>query len=200
MAPLRTSLAESTDRARLLWLCTDGDRDVLDAVAGDDVLVVPPRGRGDYPSKINAGYHASSEPLLFLGACDIRFHPGWLEACLRVVDDGFGVIGTNDLGNPRTATGKLSTHSMVTRWYADQFGTIDRPGQVLHDGYWHEFCDNELVDTAKARGAYGHAADAVVEHLHPLWGKSDADAMYDRALLRMGQGHALWKKRRAMWL
>lgn len=33
--PLRESLAASTDRARLLWICTEGDTDVLDATAGD---------------------------------------------------------------------------------------------------------------------------------------------------------------------
>ena len=102
-------------------------------------------------------------------------------------------------GNTRTATGKLSTHTMVTRDYADRFGTADGPG-LLHEGYWHEFCDNELIDTAKARGQYGHAPDAVVEHLHPLWGKAEPDAMYDAALRRMGQGYALWKKRRPLWM
>lgn len=199
VTPLRESLHASTDRARLLWICTDGDSDVIAATAGDDVLVVAPRARGDYPAKINAGYRASTEPLMLLAACDVRFHPGWLEACEQRVAAGAGVVGTNDGGNPRTATGVLSTHSLVCRWYADQHGTIDQPGRVLHEGYWHEFCDNELVDTAKARGLYAHAPDAVVEHLHPLWGKAASDAMYDRALLRMGQGHGLWKKRRALW-
>lgn len=198
VAPLRQSLHESTDRARLLWLLTEGDADVIDEVGDDDRLILPPRPRGDYPVKMNAGYRASSEPLLLLGACDIRFHPGWLEACEAKVAQGFGVVGTNDLGNKRTATGKLSTHSLVTRDYADRFGTIDGPG-LLHEGYWHEFCDNELIDTAKARGQYGHAPDAVVEHLHPLWGKAEPDAMYDAALRRMGQGYALWKKRRPLW-
>ncbi len=199
VAPLRESLAASTDRARLLWICTEGDTDVLDATAGDLRLVVPPRARGDYPAKINAGYRATREPLLFLGACDIRFHPGWLEACEAKVAAGFSVVGTNDLGNARTATGALSTHTLVTRDYADQYGVVDRAGQVLHEGYWHEFCDNELVETAKARGCYAHAADAVVEHLHPTWGKAEPDAMYDKALLRMGQGYGLFKKRRPLW-
>lgn len=199
VAPLRESLAASTDRARLQWLVTSTDEDVIRAVRGDDVMLVPPRARGDYAYKMNLGYHSSSEPLIFLGACDIRFHAGWLEACEAKVAQGFGVVGTNDLGNSRTATGQLSTHTLVTRDYADRFGVIDQPGQLLHEGYWHEFCDNELVDTAKARGQYGHAADAVVEHLHPMWGKAEPDAMYDNALRRMGQGYALYKKRRPLW-
>ncbi len=199
VAPLRESLAASTDRARLLWLLTEGDADVIDAVGGDDKLLMPPRPRGDYAAKMNAGYRASTEQWLFLGACDIRFHPGWLEACAAQVAARCGVVGTNDLGNQRTATGQLSTHTLVTRDYVDTFGTVDRPGELLHEGYWHEFCDNELIDTAKARGQYGHAPTAIVEHLHPLWGKSEPDAMYDQALLRMGQGYALWKKRRPLW-
>jgi len=198
---VRTSLAASTDAARLVWICTAGDDDVLDAVnaTGDQVEVVEPRARGDYAAKINHGYRHTSEPWLFTGACDITFHPGWWEACLRVADSGAQVIGTNDLGNRHTATGVLSTHTLVARDYADQWGTITDPGQILHEGYWHEFTDNELIDTARSRGLYGHAADAIVEHHHPLWGKARPDGMYDRALLRMGQGHALWKRRKQLW-
>ena len=37
-----------------------------------------PRTKGDYAAKINEGYRRSTEPLIFLGAIDIRFTPGWL--------------------------------------------------------------------------------------------------------------------------
>lgn len=201
VAAVRDSLHTSTDAGRCVWICSDGDTDVIDAATatGDQVEVVPPRARGDYAAKINHGYRVTDEPWLFTGACDIRFHPGWWEACQRVAKSGAQVIGTNDLGNAHTASGALSTHTLIARSYVDVWGTVDQPRTVMHEGYWHEFVDNELVETAQSRGLYGHAADAVVEHLHPLWGKAASDGMYDRALLRMGQGYPLWKRRRALW-
>ncbi|MBK6887023.1 MAG: hypothetical protein IPH03_11765 [Tetrasphaera sp.] len=89
---------------------------------------------------------------------------------------GYKVVGTNDLGNRSTATGRLSTHTLVERTYVDRHGTIDEPGVLCHEGYWHEYVDNELIGTAKHRGVYGHARQAHVEHLHWLWGKRDRDA------------------------
>lgn len=201
VTPLRASLHASTTQARCVWLCSDGDGDVIEQAhaTGDQVEVLPRRARGDYAAKINHGYHATSEPYLFLGASDVRFHPGWWRACRRRLADGALVVGTNDLGNGHTRTGKLSTHTLVARSYVTDFGTIDQPDTVLHGGYWHEYVDNEFVETAQHRGLYGHAADAVVEHLHPAWGKAASDAGYEAAALRMGQGHDLYKKRRHLW-
>lgn len=198
---LRQSLTDTAPHARCVWLCSDGDTAAVSEckATGDQVEVLPLRGRGDYAGKINHGYRVTSEAWLFLGAADIRFHPGWWDACRRRIDSGALVIGTNDLGNSRTASGKLSTHTLVARDYVDWFGTIDQDRTVLHEGYWHEFVDNEFVETAQARKAYAHAPDAVVEHLHPMWGKSRPDAMYDAAAVRMGQGYSLFKKRRPLW-
>jgi hypothetical protein len=196
---LAGSLAASTDRARLLFICTEGDAEVLDAVTGHDHLVMPPRSRGDYAAKINAGYRDSTEPLIFLGAIDIAFHAGWLDACQRHIDAGFGVVGTNDLGNKSTATGRLSTHTLVARDYVQRFGTADQSDTLVHEGYWHEWVDNELCDTAKARGQWAHAPDAIVEHLHPRWGKAPTDAMYEQARRRMVAGRRLYLRRRRLW-
>lgn len=200
MPTLRGSLQDTTDRARIVWLVTSGDTDVLSGALDDEqVILFPKRPRGDYAVKINVGAASTEEPLIFTGGCDLRFHPGWLDACQPYLDAGAGVVGTNDLGNPQTATGALSTHSLVARWYIDNHGTIDEPGKVLHDGYWHEFVDNELVETAKARGLYAHAPDAHVEHLHPLWGKADTDGMYRQAARRMAYGRRLYNRRRRLW-
>lgn len=199
VAPLRESLAASTDKAHLVWIVTDTDTAVRDATAGDTVILVPPRAKGDYAVKMNAGYRATTEPWLFLGACDLRFHSGWWEACMAKAKAGYKVIGTNDLGNPGTATGRLSTHTLIQRTYVDRHGTIDRPGQLLHEGYWHEFVDNELIATAKHRGVYGHARQAHVEHLHWLWGKRDRDVVDADFEQRMAEGERLWLKRRRLW-
>jgi len=162
-------------------------------------IVVPGHARGDYARKINKAYEMSSEPYVFTGADDLAFHPGWLTNALNKMTPGIGVVGTNDLGNQRTVEGDHSTHSLVARAYADEYGTVDEPGKILHEGYWHEFVDDELVATAKHRNAYAKAADSIVEHLHPFWGKAPTDPIYAQFGLRMRAGRALYQKRQRLW-
>jgi hypothetical protein len=200
VAPLLESL-RATCTARALFVCTPGDRDVLRTLAamGAEHITVTYRPAGDYARKINAGYDATNEPLLFLGACDLKFHPGWLDAARAALTPGIGVVGTNDLGSPRVMAGEHSTHSLVTRSYVDKWGTIDEPGKVLHEGYAHEYVDDELVGTAKHRGAWAFAPDARVEHLHPNWGKGTMDPLYLQQQRRMRVSRQLYRTRRLLW-
>lgn len=201
VGPLLESLHATTDRARVLFLVHPHDAAVIAAVRGADAcyLTVPAVPFGDYARKINTGYRGSGEPLMFLGADDLRFHPGWLDAALSVLTDGIGVVGTNDLGNPRVLAGDHATHSLVTRDYADRYGTVDGPGQVLCEAYPHEFVDDELVGTAKFRNAWAFARDSHVEHLHPDWGKAPTDALYAGQRRRMAIGRRVFLRRRHRW-
>lgn len=186
---------------RILFVCSPDDTDEQKAVSDTkaDMLVVDwEPGHGDYAKKINAGYRASTEPLLFLAADDLKFHPGWLTAAQAHLSARVQVVGTQDLGNPRVLRGVHSTHTLVTRRYADR-GTIDEPGKVYHEGYWHEYCDDELVETAWYRKAWAFAADSVVEHLHPAWGKAQMDDLYRQEPRRLRYGRRLFLRRRHLW-
>ena len=197
--PLAASLAASTDRARLLFVVSRGDVSVLDEVDGShDFLLVPRWERGDYGRKINAGIKASAEPLIFTGAIDLDFRSGWLDAAEALMSDTVGVVGTVDRCNPRTESGLHSTHSLVARWYAD-LGQIDGQPGLLHEDYWHEYVDDEMVAVARHRKAYAHAYGSVVEHLHWLNGKREADAMDGEHQLRMLTGRKLFNFRRHLW-
>lgn len=201
--PLLDSIEATVPDAAVLFCVSPHDTAVHNEIdrAGRLRLTVPWSTRGDYARKINTGYRLSTEPLLFLAADDLLFHPGWFEAAAAQLGPGIGVVGTNDLGSPRVIAGEHSTHSLVTRVYADQFGTIDRPGEILHEGYPHEFCDDELVGTAKARGAWSMAQDSHVEHLHPNWGKgqSHTDALYLAQPRRMREGRPIFARRSRLW-
>jgi glycosyltransferase involved in cell wall biosynthesis len=203
VVPLLESLAENTPEPhRVLFLCTRGDRAELDEVraAGADHLEFRSTTLGDYARKINAGYRHTADPFLFLGADDLRFHPGWLAAALDAMSDpSIGVVGTNDLGNIRTISGDHATHSLVRRTYVDELGTIDQPGLVLHEGYPHEFVDDEFVETARLRRAFVSRSDSVVEHLHPLWGKAPTDTLYRQQHRRMRSGRVIYNRRRHLW-
>lgn len=186
--------------ARVLFIATEGDRGELEALtrAKADFLVVP--DPGTYPVKINAGYRVTTEPFLFLGADDLHFHPGWLPAAMAKMADGIGVVGTNDLYNPRVLQGRHSTHSLVRRSYIEeQSGVADNPDTVLHPGYRHWFCDDELVGTAQRRRVYAHAHASIVEHLHPYAGKAEMDPTYHLGESHRMRDQRLYRERRPLW-
>jgi hypothetical protein len=200
VTPLLDSIRATAD-VRVVFVCSPNDQKVHDAIdqEGAERIDVDGPRPGDYARKINASYRHTTEPLLFLGADDLLFHPGWYEAAIAMLAEGVGVVGTNDLGSPRVQRGEHSTHSLVTRTYVDEFGTIDQPGQVLHEGYPHEFVDDELVATAKHRGAWAFAADSHVEHMHPSWGKAPMDPLYAQQRKRMDLGRRVYRRRQTLW-
>jgi hypothetical protein len=196
--PLVRSLQESGAPAEPLFIVGTDDDAVWDACEGYRTLEVKRRCTGDYAAKINAGVRATDEPWLFLGACDIRFHRGWWAACMDAAEGGAQVIGTNDLCNPRTASGDLSTHTLISREYAE-LPTVDGGPGPLHEGYRHEYVDSELRGTAIARGVWAHQPAAVVEHLHPMAGKAEWDDSYRGQAGRMVADRSLFRTRRRLW-
>jgi hypothetical protein len=201
--PLLASIGETVPGCRVLFLLTPGDDEVAAAVAaaGREQVTVEWRRRGDYARKINTGYRHTTEPLLFTGASDLRFHPGWFEAAVAHLTDRIGVVGTNDLGNPLVTAGQHATHFLVTRRYIDvHSGVIDQPGAVFCELYPHEYVDNELLATARYRGAYAMALDSHVEHRHPHWCPDvPTDEIYDAQPQRMITGRRIFERRRRMW-
>lgn len=156
-------------------------------------------GRGDYARKINYGYQVTTEPYIFLGADDLSFYPNWFEYAVSRMVGRVGVVGTNDLGNPRVLAGRHSTHSLVLRGYIDKYGTIDERGKILHEGYPHEFVDDEFVATAQKRRCWAFSKTSIVEHLHPHWGKAPTDDVYGNPTERMMIGSQLFRKRSRLW-
>jgi hypothetical protein len=82
---------------------------------------------------------------------------------------------------PPGDVGRHATHSLVHADYRE-CGTLDEPWKLLHEGYWHNFVDDELVGTAMLRGTFAMAGDAHVEHLHPNWRKAADDETYRRGM------------------
>lgn len=200
VGPLVWSIEATTPGATVLFLTSPDDAPVKDAVnaAGYEYLEVARHPHGDYARKIQAGIEATTTPYVFLGADDLRFHPGWFGLALDAMTDGVGVVGTNDLANPRVVAGEHATHFLVARWYV-ALGTIDEPGVLMHHGYPHEYVDDELVATAKHRGAWAFAAGSIVEHLHPMAGKAPMDDLYAAQPARMRAGRKIYQRRCRLW-
>lgn len=202
--PIVESIAASVRfiQLRPLFICSPGDTDELSAILdlGSDVIVVPWQpGPGDFAKKHNEGLRQSTGEWYFMGADDLVFHAGWAEHAIAAhLKTEACVVGTNDLGNQRTVQGAHSTHSLVNRDYL-ACGTIDEAGKVLHEGYDHQFVDDEFVQTARARGTYIHAFDSIVEHMHPDWGKGSTDTTYDKAKRGFHEDRALFNSRKHLW-
>jgi hypothetical protein len=202
MKSLERSLVEH--EAVPYFVASEWDRDERAALYDAEAphFVVPwERERGDFARKMNHGIKLTEEPWIFLGADDLHFHEGWLDTALSfAVNYGKRVVGTNDLGNAEVKAGRHSTHSLVGRSYVDEHGTADGDlGKALHEGYDHQYVDNEFVETARYRGEFVQAQSAVVEHLHPHWRKGEHDSTYDLALASTIEDRDLFRARRRLW-
>lgn len=202
--PLLENIAASTPEGsyRVLFVASPKDGEQIAAIvdSGADYLIAWWEGGtpGDFARKTNAAYEVSTEPLIFTGADDLNFHPGWLEAAKAKLAPHIGVVGTNDLGNPRVKQGRHSTHSLVRREYADR-GTVDEPNKIYCEEYPHQFCDDEMIQTAMARRAFAFAQRSIVEHLHPHWKKGPDDEVYQLADPMLELGRVIYRRRRVLF-
>jgi hypothetical protein len=202
VTPLLATIDATVPGCRVVFLTTPGDTEVATAIdaTGRGRIDVKRKPVGDYARKINLGYRATTEPLLFTGASDLAFQPDWFGAATAKLAPGIGVIGTNDDGNPAVLAGEHATHFLVTRAYADEHGTVDGPGAIYAEVYPHEFVDNELIGTARHRHAYAMALDSHVTHLHPHWRPDiPTDDCYDAQPGRMQVGRAVYGRRSHRW-
>lgn len=194
--PLLDSIRATTPGARVLFIADPDDPEEHAAIKaeGAEMLIVD----GNYAKKINRGIATTEEPLIFQGADDLRFHPGWLEAAKEKLVPGIGVVGINDLNSERVMAGTHADHALITRDYAER-GTIDDPTKTLHEAYPHEYVDDEFIGTAIKREAFAPALDSIVEHLHPNSGKAAVDDLYSKAGRRMLIGRMIYLWRRRKW-
>lgn len=200
--PLVASFLTSGAPGRLVFVVEVRDVDEYMAVRRacdharvDRVEVVDAR---TWPEKICAGYDAMRGADWYLCAADdVTFMPGWWDTTAELRDDPqVGVIGTNDLANPRCIAGEHTTHPLIRGTYIEQLGTIDQAGVPVHTGYKHWFVDDELVWTAKYRGMWAACAEAVVAHHHPYFDLSVPwDGTYAQGEQSAGQDRAVFLSR-----
>jgi len=203
----------------IVFAVTPGDDAVIAAVEAASAeypayvhhyLMVPwpADGRADYARKINAIFRVTGRAWLFMGADDLEFRSGWIEAAMdaagRDCPGGVvpGVIGTNDLGNPRVLAGHHSTHSIINTYWGQLNGVAGDLEQrsVLSEAYWHEGVDDELVGWATSKHAMVFASRSEVRHRHPNWDASvPTDELYAQQRERMRDGKRVLAARRRLW-
>jgi glycosyltransferase involved in cell wall biosynthesis len=175
----------------------------LDSIAAADAAgarVVVNERTASYSGAMNTAYAHGLAELVFAGADDLDFHPGWDQTALAHLDDQVMVVGTNDLINPYVAKGWHATHYLIDRRYLDhEGGTVDGgPGSWYHEGYDHNYTDTEFIGTAKARARFRPCLESVVRHVHaPSLGRPDATS--ERTLRAYAADSALYDTRRELW-
>lgn len=132
-----------------------------------------------FAEKVNEGYKLTDAEWVLLVGTDVKFHEGWvdlLETAARLMPEAC-VLGTKDWGNPNVMAGHFSPHPVIRRSYIDEQGASwDGPGIVCHE-YHHCYVDAEICVKAKQLGVW-LPTEAVIEHLHPYWGKAEHDEVY----------------------
>jgi len=194
-AMLRSLEFSTAGDFQVYFICSPGDEmySVCKETRRPTFLVDWEPGRGDFAKKINWMFERTSRNWCFTAADDLRFHPGWDVAAIGA---GTRVVGTNDLHSPAVRTGKFATHMFFARSYIEEHGgTFDRSDPVFWEGYDHQFVDNEFNEKAKSLGEWSFAREAVVEHLHPVWGKAEWDDTYNKAFRETKQDQALYVSR-----
>lgn len=151
----------------------------------------------------NSAVRHITAPFWFGAGDDIVFSDGWDVPCLKLMGDGYQVVGTNDLHNPNVLKGITATHMLIdTNYILTQGGTLDLgPGIACCEEYRHGFFDTELIEVAKQRGVWAPCLDSVVEHLHWAFGLAHIDEAYAWGSAKDGTeeyDRALWARRRAM--
>jgi GT2 family glycosyltransferase len=208
VAPLLDSIEAATPRARVFFLGQLYDTAENQAIqrefkrrdSDDGLRICQNLEGGTYAEKINRGcrHPKVREPLIFLGADDLEFQPGWFEAAADRLGNGVEVVGINDLIPRRRSRRGHATHFLMSRSYAE-LPTIDGGEGPLHTGYFHWCVDDELIATATARGAYVYAPEARIKHLHPMTGEVADDATYRKGRSRARQDRQLFRSREALW-
>lgn len=203
---LLENVAATTLPPATVYFVVERDDDAtIEAVGEAGASLILNQGPPSYATCVNTGYRETKEPYLFLGADDIVFRDGWLEAALAEMrDPDVGVVGTAD---PFWPLPDHSSHSLVRRRYIEQqSGCMDRPRTVLHP-YWHGFTDHELVGVAKARGAYRYCEGSRVEHRHPGWdrlgrvrGGSALDPTYRKGNRNHRRDTVTFVERSSQWM
>lgn len=196
--PFMESLRASTGMATVYAIVDPDDSETYTAwlEAGAEVLLAD-RDRPSFPCKANVGYGKTSEPWVLLVGDDVRFHSGWLDHAQTTASvTGAHVVSTNDLGNPRVMSGNHASHPMIRRSYIDEQGASwDGAGKVCHEGYRHNFCDDEWTAVAKQRGVFAASLGSLVEHNHPIFGKADDDVVYRKGKAHYDQDRRLFDRR-----
>jgi cellulose synthase/poly-beta-1,6-N-acetylglucosamine synthase-like glycosyltransferase len=184
--------------AKIFFVCHETDKESLKMLQSLRVEIIIDTQTPSGVNATNAGYWGSDGDLVVIGQDDFKWHDGWLEEALRVMNDtGAKVVGLNDgfIGRHEHSVGWL-----LDRKYVEKNSlSIGHPNVIFNPDYVKNFSDNELNDTAKFRKVWAYAESALCEHLHPSFGKGKTDETYERPDKHFSEDFMLYHKRKHLF-
>lgn len=170
-ATLASFLETSQDDDSRLLFIVDRDDPTRDEYPADHVLLVPPGGcmGAALASALKPGILRDATGVGMIGD-DNRFRtPGWDLTFRRLLEESPGIV----YGDDGFQHDRLPTSWWLSRPLVDEFGMTDR-------NLKHFYMDNYWLELGIATGTLRYVPEVVIEHLHPLAGKADDDAIYQR--------------------
>ena len=166
--------------------------------------IIEGRAGRTYAENVNACLAESTADWVLVVGDDVEFLPGWFEAAVPLTDR-YDVVGTNDsevgrVRNLEVAAGTHADHFFVRRSYIDDEGaSLDGPGVLIAECYWHWYSDKELNELAKARGVFAPCLESRVVHHHPGYDGNEAaraaDPVYSSAVDSADADRATYTRR-----
>jgi len=136
----------------------------------------------------------TKEPFIFTGSDDIIFRKDWIYEAKQFIAKGYKIISVNDRFNPN------GTNFLVERKYIEEHsGCLDVKGVLFYPGYQHNFCDTELIASAKKRNVFAYAVKSIVEHEHWLNHKRQLDHSDMWARARFEIDKKTFEERSKLW-
>jgi hypothetical protein len=139
-----------------------------------DVFAAYDAERIGCPRMVKAMVDASAGQMVCFLADDTVPQPGYLKHALDVMaefEDGWGLVGLND--------GMHDGQVLAGHWLGHKRLLPRIGGDFFFPGYYHSFCDNELMIKVKKLNRYKWAEKARVDHYHPMNTDDDKRGEWD---------------------
>ncbi len=172
---LAEAFAETCTADTRLWFAVDDDDSTVERYTTGDKLWNCGPWR-PMVSKLNgvAAYLANDYApfaLAFMGDDHLPRTNGWDSLMLAALREmGTGVVYGDDL---------LQRERLCTAW-AMTSDIVRALGRMVPAPVDHMYCDNSVMELARAAGCLRYLPDVVIEHMHPLAGKAESDEGYVR--------------------
>lgn len=169
----------ATAATELILAADDDDRSCDDMEIESDwpdwvSLVRGPRQTcAAWSNRIAAGYGHAYRALASFGDDHVPRTHGWDSLLLAAIDDmgGTGIAYPDDLGQREN----LPTAPVISSDIPAALGWLFYPPMI------HYWADNVWKDIGEGAGCLRYVPEAVVEHIHPGWGKTEMDLTYYEA-------------------
>jgi len=196
------NIKESTNSEyKLYWGVEAHDRESILAAKDTKAEVIINTGNPSYSDALQEIYENSDEEIFFWANDDFLFLKDWDVAPLKKLEENpqIMVLGVHD-GNPNT---RYSTISFIRRKYIEeQSGVVDMPNRVLYP-YKHNYVDDELTGTAKARGVWDLCEAPCIQHQHHSFkflGDFPHDDTYAKNDKGLAEDSQTYNERTHLWL